>query len=132
MGAPAASGNSTVIATDTHVVLVPSGGGPIPTPLPHAFAGRLDGALIASVEIAGQAAAVVGSSACNRPPHVPTPPGTAFQRAPADHAQIAVGSATVRIGGQPAARLGDAVTTCNDPADAPVGRVVAAGTVRIG
>jgi uncharacterized Zn-binding protein involved in type VI secretion len=38
----------------------------------------------------------------------------------------------VLIGGQPAARLGDPVTTCNDPADLPVGQVVAAGTVLIG
>jgi uncharacterized Zn-binding protein involved in type VI secretion len=38
----------------------------------------------------------------------------------------------VQIGGQPAARNGDPVTTCNDPADAPVGQIVAAGTVEIG
>jgi uncharacterized Zn-binding protein involved in type VI secretion len=132
MGLPAATGSSTVVSTDTHVVMVPSGGGPIPTPLPHAFAGRLSGGLIASVTIAGQAAAVVGSSAANRPGHVPTPPGASFQRPPADRGQVAMGSATVRIGGQPAARHGDAVTTCNDPSDLPIGRIIAAGTVRVG
>jgi len=38
----------------------------------------------------------------------------------------------VRINGKPAARSGDTALTCNDPADLPVGTVVAAGTVRIG
>ena len=41
-------------------------------------------------------------------------------------------SATVTIGGQAAARAGDIATTCNDPVDAPVGTVVAAGTVMVG
>ena len=43
-----------------------------------------------------------------------------------------MGSATVKIGGQAAARNGDTVMTCNDPADSPVGAVVATGTVMIG
>ena len=114
MGLPAASGASQVVAVDIHVVLVPSPGGPVPTPLPHPFAGTLDGSLVTSVTIAGQPAAVVGSTATNAPAHVP------------------LGSASVRIGGQPAARSADPVTTCNDPADAPVGQVVATGTVLIG
>jgi uncharacterized Zn-binding protein involved in type VI secretion len=42
------------------------------------------------------------------------------------------GSATVTINGKPAARAGDPVMTCNDPADMPTGTVVAAGTVVIG
>jgi uncharacterized Zn-binding protein involved in type VI secretion len=132
MGLPAASGASRVIAVDIHVVLVPSPGGPVPTPLPHPFAGTLDASLVTSVTIAGQPAAVVGSTVTNSPAHVPTPPGTAFQRPPANRGSVAAGSATVRIGGQPAARGTDPVTTCNDPVDAPVGQVVAAGTVLIG
>lgn len=132
MGQPAASGASQVTAVDTHIVLVPSPGGPIPTPLPHPFAGTLDGGLVSSVQIAGQPAAVVGSTASNAPAHTPTPPGTAFQQPPANQGSIAVGSASVTIGGQPAARNGDPVTTCNDPADAPVGQVIAAGAVEIG
>ncbi len=43
-----------------------------------------------------------------------------------------MGSATVQVGGKAAARSGDTATTCNDPADMPVGLVVAAGTVFIG
>ena len=33
--------------------------------------------------------------------------------------------------GKPAARCGDTVMTCNDPADLPVGKIIAAGTVMI-
>jgi uncharacterized Zn-binding protein involved in type VI secretion len=47
-------------------------------------------------------------------------------------ATIAVGSPTVTINGKAAARMGDTARTCNDPADAPVGHVIAAGTVMIG
>ena len=92
----------------------------------------IDGGLSPSVKIGGQAAAVVGSTASNSPPHLPTPPGTSFQSPPANKGTVFIGSATVKIGGQGAARSGDTVTTCNDPADAPVGQIVAAGTVRIG
>jgi uncharacterized Zn-binding protein involved in type VI secretion len=38
----------------------------------------------------------------------------------------------VKIGGKQAARAGDTATTCGDPADAPNGKVIAAGTVMIG
>jgi uncharacterized Zn-binding protein involved in type VI secretion len=36
-----------------------------------------------------------------------------------------MGSATVKIGGQAAARNGDPARTCNDPSDLPVGQVTA-------
>jgi uncharacterized Zn-binding protein involved in type VI secretion len=43
-----------------------------------------------------------------------------------------MGSQTVKINGKAAARSGDSVRTCNDPADLPVGTIVAVGTVMIG
>jgi uncharacterized Zn-binding protein involved in type VI secretion len=132
MGAPAANGSSSAMAVDTHIVLVPTPGGPVPTPLPHPFSGTIDGGLVQTVKVGGQPAAVVGSTATNSPAHVATPPGTSFQRPPANRGTVFQGSATVRLGGKAAARLGDPVTTCNDPADAPVGQIVAAGTVLIG
>jgi len=132
MGAPAATANHTVVAVDTHIVLVPTPGGPVPTPLPHPFLGVLDGGLVQTVKIAGQAAAVVGSTATNTPAHIPTPPGTGFQAPPANRGTVFMGSATVLIGGQSAARAGDQVTTCNDPADMPFGQIVAVGTVLVG
>ncbi len=132
MGQPAATANHTVVAVDTHIVMVPSPGGPIPTPLPHAFSGTLDGSLVSTVKIGGQPAAVVGSTATNSPAHIATPPGVSFQKPPANSGTVFMGSATVKLGGKAAARQGDTVTTCNDPADAPVGQIIAAGTVLIG
>jgi uncharacterized Zn-binding protein involved in type VI secretion len=132
MGRPAAVQGSQVIGVDTHIVLVPSPGGPVPTPLPHPFAGMLDGGLVGAVKIGGQPAGVVGSTARNAPPHIPTPPGTSFATPPANLGTVKAGSATVTIAGQAAARLGDPVETCNDPADAPVGQLVATGSVLIG
>jgi uncharacterized Zn-binding protein involved in type VI secretion len=132
MGVPAAVANSFVTAVDTHVVLVPSPGGPVPSPLPHPFNGVVDGGLINTVKINGQPAAVVGSTATNTPAHLPTPPGTAFQKPPANRGTAFMGSSTVRIGGKAAARHGDPVTTCNDPADVPVGKIAAVGTVSVG
>lgn len=133
MGQPAANGAATVVAVDTHIVLVPSPGGPTPTPLPHPFQGTVTSGLVQTVKIAGQAAATEGSVANAQPPHLPTPPGTAFQIPPANQGTIHMGSVTVKIGGAAAARSGDPVRTCNDPADVPVGQVIAVvPTVLIG
>jgi uncharacterized Zn-binding protein involved in type VI secretion len=131
MGQPAAKQGDQVVATDTHIVIVP-GTPPTPTPLPHPFTGLLNGALSPDVKIMGMPAATVGSTAENTPPHIPTPPGTTFQNPPANKGTIQMGSQTVNINGKAAARHGDTATTCNDPADIPVGTVVAVGTVLIG
>ncbi len=117
------------MATDTHIVIAP---GPTPTPLPHPFTGVINGNLSGDVNIMGKPAATVGSTADNSPAHVPTPPGSSFQKPPANKATIKVGSPTVKINGKMAARNGDVAETCNDPADLPVGQVIAAGTVMIG
>jgi uncharacterized Zn-binding protein involved in type VI secretion len=133
MGQPAAKKGDLVTATDTHVVMVPSPPGqPVPTPLLHPFKGIINGQLSSSVKIMGLEAATVGSTADNTPPHVPTPPGTAFQNPPSNIATIKTGSTTIMIDGQPAARNGDKAETCNDPADQTIGTVVATGTVLFG
>lgn len=130
MGQPAAKHGDRVVATDTHIVMIPSPGGPVPTPLPHPFTGVLDGSLSADVNIEGKPAAVQGSTGTNTPSHVPQ--GGPFQKPPANRATVQGGSGTVFINGKPAARSGDPALTCNDPADLPAGTVVAAGTVFIG
>jgi uncharacterized Zn-binding protein involved in type VI secretion len=130
MGQPAAKQGDQVMATDIHIVMIPSPGGPIPTPLPHAFAGQLDGSLSSDVNIQGKPAAVQGSTATNMPPHIPQ--GGSFQAPPSNRATVLTGSSTVLINGKPAARNGDTAMTCNDPADLPVGTVMATGTVLIG
>jgi uncharacterized Zn-binding protein involved in type VI secretion len=133
VGQPAAKQGDQVVAVDTHIVMVPAAPAPpVPTPLPHPFTGVIGGGLSTDVKIMGKAAAVVGSTADNTPAHVPAPPGTGFQKPPANKATIQVGSPTVRINGKPAARAGDKAMTCNDPVDLPSGTVVAAGTVMIG
>lgn len=130
MGQPAAKKGDRILATDTHIVMLPVGSAMVPTPLPHPFTGILDGALSSNVKIMGQPAATVDSTATNTPSHVPQ--GGPFQKPPANKGKIMAGSATVKINGKMAARSGDTALTCNDPADLPVGKVVAAGTVLIG
>ena len=132
MGLPGAKQDDDVVGVDTHIVMVPSPGGPVPTPLPHPFTGKLSGELISTVKIAGKAAATVGSVATNQPAHIATPPGTSFQTPPKDEGVVKMGSGTVKIGGQAAARMGDTAQTCNDPSDMPVGTVIASGTVLVG
>jgi uncharacterized Zn-binding protein involved in type VI secretion len=133
MAQPAAKQGDRIVGTDIHIVMVPAPPGPpVPTPLPHPFAGMINGGLSNNVNIMSKPAAVVGSTATNTPSHVPTAPGTAFQKPPANKATIRRGSATVKINGKPAARTGDIAMTCNDPTDMPSGTVVATGTVMIG
>ncbi|HTS08371.1 MAG TPA: PAAR domain-containing protein [Candidatus Eisenbacteria bacterium] len=133
MGQPAAKQGDQVVATDIHIVLVPAPPGPpVPTPLPHPFTGIIDGSLSSNVNIMGMPAATVTSTADDTPPHLPTPPGTAFVKPPSNRATIIQGSPTVFINNKPAARNGDIALTCNDPVDLPVGTVVAVGTVLMG
>ena len=129
MGQPAAKQGDQISAIDTHIIMIPSPGGPVPTPLPHPFSGLINGGVSSNVKIMGQPAATQGSTADNLPPHIPQ--GGSFQRPPGNKGQIVMGSTTVMINGKPAARNGDTAQTCNDPVDIPVGTVIAVGTVFI-
>ncbi|GAB1513191.1 PAAR domain-containing protein [Actinophytocola sp. KF-1] len=130
MGEAAAKQGDRVIGTDVHVVLVPSSGGPVPTPMSLPFTATITERCSPDVSIEGKAAAVAGSGTANQPPHV-APTGR-FAREPANRGRVLLGSATVFVNGKPAARAGDRVLTCNDPADAPSGVVQATSTVLIG
>jgi uncharacterized Zn-binding protein involved in type VI secretion len=129
MAQPAAKQGDQVLATDIHIIMIPTPGGPVPTPLPHPFVGMLTGGLSTNVMIMGLPAAVLGSTADNTPPHIPQ--GGPFQRPPTNKGTLITGSPSVMINGTPAARNGDTAMTCNDPADLPAGTVVAVGTVLI-
>jgi uncharacterized Zn-binding protein involved in type VI secretion len=130
MGQPAAKQGDQITAVDIHIIMIPSPSGTVPTPLPHSFAGIINGSLSSNVKIMGMAAATQGSTADNMPPHIPQ--GGSFQKPPSNKGQIMIGSATVMINNKPAARNGDMAQTCNDPVDLPVGTVIAVGTVMIG
>lgn len=130
MGQPAAKQGDQITAIDTHIIMIPSPGGPVPTPLPHPFNGLINGNLSSNVKIMGMPAATQGSTADNLPPHIPQ--GGPFQKPPSNKGQIMTGSATVMINNKPAARNGDTAMTCNDPVDLPAGTVMAVGTVMIG
>ena len=130
MGLPAAKQGDQITAVDIHIIMIPTPGGPVPTPLPHPFMGIIDNNLSPDVKIMGMPAATVDSIASNLPPHIPQ--GGPFQKPPTNKATIKMGSATVKINGKMAARNGDMAMTCNDPVDMPVGTVIAVGTVFIG
>lgn len=129
MGQPAAKLGDKVVAVDTHIYLIPTPGGPVPTPLPSPFNGTLTTGLSTNVMIEGKPAATLNSIAINTPPHLPQ--GGPFQNPPTNQGRIIMGSTTVFINNKPAARLGDTAMTCNDPVDLPIGKVVLAGPCKV-
>lgn len=133
MAQPAVKQGDKIMATDIHIVMVPSPGGPVPTPLRHPFNGTITENVSTNVKIMGRAAATQGSGANNLPPHIPSGPGS-FQMKPQDKGTIMKGSNTVRINGKAAARVGDIVQTCQDPAPNMTGKILLTGpcTVMIG
>lgn len=120
----AAKQGDQIIAIDIHIVMVPSPGGPVPTPLPHPFNGIFDTNLSPTVKIMGMAAATETSIATNQPTHIPTPPGVSFQIPPTNQGQVVKGSSTVFINGKGAARMGDLAQTCQDPAPNQAAQIV--------
>jgi uncharacterized Zn-binding protein involved in type VI secretion len=133
MGLPAAKMGDKVVGVDVHIIMIPAPPGPpVPTPLPHPFNGTINGGCSTNVNIQGKAAATLGSTAANTPPHIPQ--GGPFQAPPNNQGNIIKGSATVFINNKPAARVGDTILTCNDPAPAPTCQILPAGptTVLIG
>lgn len=130
MGQPAAKAGDAVTGVDTHVVLVPSPGGPVPTPTPFPFNGKITSGCSTDVLVGGRGAATVGSVATNAPPH--TPAQGSFSVPPTNRGTIVEGSTSVLVNGKPAARHGDPVLTCNDPVPAVNATVTATGTVLIG
>ncbi|MGH9185406.1 MAG: PAAR domain-containing protein [Acidimicrobiales bacterium] len=125
MGQPAARMTDSVVGVDVHIVMIPSPGGPVPTPLPHPFNGKIMSGCSTDVMIANQPAAVVGATANCIPPHIPQ--GGPFQIPPTNQGTIQMGSTTVLINNKPAARVGDTVMTCADPAPTPNSKIAGPG-----
>lgn len=130
MGQPAAKLGDQVLGTDVHIILIPSAGGPVPTPTPLPFSGKITTGCSKDVLIEGKPAAIHGSVAMNAPPHVPT--GGTFAHPPDNRGTVIATSLTVLVHGKPLARTGDKVLSCNDPVPAPTCSILTAGLVLVG
>jgi uncharacterized Zn-binding protein involved in type VI secretion len=130
MGEPVAKKDDRVVGIDTHIVMITTPGGQVPTPLPNPFSGPIKNDLASSVYADDKKVAVVGSGAENSPKHVAS--GGQFQKDPSNKAKIKKGSSTVFAGGTAIARNNDPAECCNDPSDQQTGHVVASGSVHSG
>ncbi len=107
---PAARQGDKIMGVDIHIIMIPSPAGEVPTPLPHPYAGTIASNCSTNVKIGGMAAATVGSQSSFS--HIPQ--GPRFQVQPTGIGVVQKGSATVKINGKPAARVGDICKTCFD------------------
>ena len=122
---PAAKVGDRVVGVDTHIELIASPAGPVPTPLPHAFDGTI-GSGSPTVLLDDQAAARRGDSVMAAAPHLPQ--AGSFMKPPHNTGEITqCSAANVWVDDLPIAIAGDVVTTCNDPADAPTSHVLIGG-----
>jgi RHS repeat-associated protein len=107
-----------LVGLDTHIILIPSPAGPIPTPLPHPYVGMvLDPFdyvpfLGATTYINGLPRAQAGTSGIALPPHIPM--GGPFAKPPTNESEIFMGSATVLVEGEPQSFLSLPVLSCQD------------------
>jgi uncharacterized Zn-binding protein involved in type VI secretion len=127
MGKPIAKQGDLVVGLDTHIIMVSSPGGPVPTPIPHPFNGFIDENVSTTVFVDHMGVAVVGSVANGKPTHIPM--GGPFQKPPSNKGTISEGSTTVFSDGVAVARAGDPAKCCNDPTDKDTGHVIAVATV---
>jgi RHS repeat-associated protein len=127
-----------VLGVDTHIVLVPSPAGPVPTPLPNPFVGMVFdpagmafgmafGAATGGVSftlVNGLPVTNTGTGATNTMtmPHIPAP--GPFAKPPSNDADLMFGGLKVTFGGSQVVRLGDIALSCNDPIKLPVSVVL--------
>jgi len=115
MGAPAIVLNDQIKGICAiHQMPNPASGAPQPAgPLP--FGAPITVGLQATVLIGGKAAAVMGCSGLNTPPHVGLHVSDPYAAPPMQVGRIVSGSPTVLIGGQPAATATSSATCCATP-----------------
>ena len=115
MGAPAIVLNDQIKGTCAiHQMPNPASGAPQPAgPLP--FGAPITVGTRTTVLIGGKAAAVMGCSGMNTPPHVGLHVSDPYMAPPMQVGRIVSGSPTVLIGGQPAATATSSATCCATP-----------------
>jgi len=106
-----------VTGVDIHIIGIPSPAGPIPTPLPHPFIGMVYDPMDfipfigATVMVNGMPRAQAGTGGKNVPPHIPM--GGPFMKPPiGNECEVFMGSLTVNVEGEPFAKLGMPVLSC--------------------
>ena len=115
MGSPAIVMNDRITGMcPIHMVPNPASGAPQPGP-PMPFSAPVVTGVVATVQIGGQPAAVMGCQGYNTPPHVGLHPSDPFFAPPLQIGTIVSGSPTVQIGGQPAATASSQATLCVTP-----------------
>jgi uncharacterized Zn-binding protein involved in type VI secretion len=134
MGQPAAKKGDQVVATDTHIVMVPAPPAPpVPTPLPHPFTGLVLDPMGAAMNAAMGGGVVLvnglfvtncGTGVMNIPPHLPVP-GPFAKGKPENDAELWFGALNVSMGGSLAVRLGEIALSCSDPVRMPTSVVIA-------
>jgi uncharacterized Zn-binding protein involved in type VI secretion len=114
---PAIKHFDPVVGIDTHIVLIPTPAGPVPTPVPTPFVGLM---FDPSDYIPGSGATVLinglprstAGSAVKAVPHIPM--GGPFLKPPANQGELFMGSSTVIVEGEPMGFAGLPVLTCQD------------------
>ena len=115
MGHPAAVMGDAINATCAiHQIPNPASGAPQPAgPLP--FSAPLTTGLATTVLIGGAAAAVLGSSGTNAPPHIGLHASDPFMVPTVQVGRVVGGSASVLFEGKPAATAASQCTACEQP-----------------
>src|SRR5919106_538849 len=112
MPGPAAVQGDQVVATcSMHTIPNPATGAPQPGP-PMPFAAPITVGTVPTVLIHGRPAVVLGASGFNASVHPGLHPSDPFMLPTQQKAQVTGGSATVLIGGKPAASTGAPCVVC--------------------
>ena len=107
-----------IIGVDTHIVMIPTPGGPVPTPLPHPFIGIVFDPMTfvpmigSTILVNGIPRGVAGTKVKNAIPHIPM--GGPFQKPPQNEGEIQMGRLTVFSDWQPCSFSGLPALTCSD------------------
>jgi RHS repeat-associated protein len=118
MGQPAAKHLDPVVGVDTHIILIPTPGGPVPTPIPHPYVGMLFDPMDyvpkigSTINVNGLPRAIAGTAGTALPPHVPM--GGPFAKPPSNESEMFMGSSTVIAEGEPMSYAALPVLSCQD------------------